>query len=153
MPFIEFISLTIWIFLVNFVVNAISLNYKTRLGLDFGGILVAIITLALADIFLIIAALIFRKRKIISARLIMSLLCGVFLVKFGIVIQLLVMNGHILQEHWILMPYNSRTLIASIELTCNVLTFIFHLTASLIIIKPLLCFTNAAACKSKWYLY
>ena len=50
--------------------------------------------------------------------------------------MLIVVNGHVLTAHWILMPYNSRTLVAFIELICNNLTFLYHFIMSLVLLQP-----------------
>ena len=104
----DFIILSLWIFLVNLFVEIISLSFKTRLGFDFRGTAIALPVLALMDLIAIIATFKLRSRQKVSKKLIVGLFCMVFLVKFGIVVMLIVVNGHVLTAHWILMPYNSR---------------------------------------------
>ena len=132
----NFITLSLWIFLVNLFVEIISLSFKTRLGFDFRGTAIALPTLALMDLIAIIAAFKLRNRQNVSKKLVVGLFCTVFLVKFGIVVLLIAVNGHVLTDHWVLMPYNSRTLVAFIELMCNNLTFIYHLIMSLVLLQP-----------------
>lgn len=137
----DFITLSLWIFLVNLFVEIISLSFKTRLGFDFRGtaiapVWIALPILALMDLIAIIAAFKLRNRQKVSRKLIVGLFCMVFLVKFGIVVMLIAVNGHVLTAHWILMPYNSRTLVAFIELICNNLTFLYHFIMSLVLLQP-----------------
>ena len=132
----DFIILSLWIFLVNLFVEIISLSFKTRLGFDFRGTAIALPVLALMDLIAIIATFKLRSRQKVSKKLIVGLFCMVFLVKFGIVVMLIAVNGHVLTDHWVLMPYNSRTLVAFIELICNNLTFFYHFIMSLVLLQP-----------------
>ena len=93
-------------------------------------------TTALMDLIAIIAAFKLRNRQKVSRKLIVGLFCMVFLVKFGIVVMLIAVNGHVLTEHWILMPYNSRALVSFIELICNNLSFLYHFIMSLVLLQP-----------------
>lgn len=139
MGFFEFVTLTSWIFVINLVVEMLSLSFKTRLGFDYRGTLTALPILALTDLAWIILAFQIRKRGKMSRKSILSIFSVAFLVKFGILIMLIVVNGHDLTEHWILIPYNSRTLVADIELMTNILTFLYHFVWSMLILKPILC--------------
>ena len=105
MGFFEFVTLTSWIFVINLVVEMLSLSFKTRLGFDYRGTLIALPILFLTDLALIILAFQVRKRGKMSRKLISSILSVVFLVKFVILIMLIVVNGHDLTEHWILIPF------------------------------------------------
>ena len=136
--FFEFVTLTSWIFVINLVVEMLSLSFKTRLGFDYRGTLIALPILFSTDLALIILAFKIRKSGKISRKLISSIFSVAFLVKFVILIMLIVVNGHDLTEHWILIPYNSRTIVADIELMANVLTFLFHIVWSMFILKPIL---------------
>ena len=77
----DFITLSLWIFLVNLFVEIISLSFKTRLGFDFRGTAIALPVLALMDLIAIIAAFKLRNRQKVSRKLIVGLFSMVFLVK------------------------------------------------------------------------
>ena len=77
----DFITLSLWIFLVNLFIEIISLSFKTRLGFDFRGTAIALPVLALMDLIAIIAAFKLRNRQKVSRKLIVGLFSMVFLVK------------------------------------------------------------------------
>ena len=77
----DFITLSLWIFLVNLFVEIISLSFKTRLGFDFRGTAIALPVLVLMDLIAIIAAFKLRNRQKVSRKLIVGLFSMVFLVK------------------------------------------------------------------------
>ena len=77
----DFITLSLWIFLVNLFVEIISLSFKTRLGFDFRGTAIALPVLVLMDLIAIIAAFKLRNRQKVSRKLIVGLFFMVFLVK------------------------------------------------------------------------
>lgn len=114
-----FIILSLWALAVNLLVESITLHFKTQIDPNFPAeTLIALLTILMADLFLGASLLAGYKK--------LSVYSTIFVVKLGIFVMLAVVNGHVLSSHWLLMPYNSQTLLAFTETLLNGLLFSFH---------------------------
>ena len=122
----SFLFVSIWFTIVNLLVEMIAYEGRKKLGLLSIYSLVALLLTSMFDLLLVISTLAFTTESKLRQWIYASV--GLFLGKFGVLILIIISDVHVLSEHWIFLPYNSNTVIASIELIMYFLSFVFHLS-------------------------